>query len=369
LAAVALLVPLYWRCGLPSGKMRLLGLELDTPANGHQYAIAAARANAIGETAQVHIPFLRGWIDPMTSAMRDGPGDLQVHHLVCLARSALRDGLSTLAYSVAGAGLEIEGPHLARFLLFRARSLPITTPTRARRCLRACATLARREGNTDILNEALEGHRLLAGRFGVGGMPMGLDALEQMSSAEIAEIVRRERARPGYPSPSDREEEEEATARADQQCDCPACRRRRGELPKKKHLFDGFFESDEDEEDDDDWAEDEEDQEDEEDGMDLFEIVENLPPEVLQGLFEVVRKDLDRVSPGASDKIIESMIEVLSKYGSPDRLPPRDRLERTDPELAARLDSTGFYGNMDLGPFPAPRGPRRPGRRNRRGRR
>ncbi len=115
-------------------------------------------------------------------------------HLHSLSTLGLRTNRLALAYSAAGAGLELDSGLAHRFLLARGRALAAVPQekerTRARGCLRAARTLATRLRDTETSRAASAVLRGLETPFG-DGEAEGHD----LTAKEIRDVIEHERGR------------------------------------------------------------------------------------------------------------------------------------------------------------------------------
>jgi hypothetical protein len=80
---------------------------------------------------------------------------MDVAQLKALNQMALMDSKGEFAYAVSATGLAMGGPSEARFLMYRAKSVPGHQFVRASKCLAAALALARETRDTDTINEVL----------------------------------------------------------------------------------------------------------------------------------------------------------------------------------------------------------------------
>jgi hypothetical protein len=158
---------------------------------------------------------------------------LEIGQLRSLAEAAMAGERFEFAYSVSGEGLRRGGPTEARFLVLRARSLPGHEGNRHAVCAAAAAELARSHRDDQTVGEAVD---LVRAVFGPDSFSLTLD--------QAAEVVRKEIAASAYPTWNSRGPDYSALLPVDT-CDCPACRRKRGEIPDP---FFGEDDGDDDEE-------------------------------------------------------------------------------------------------------------------------
>jgi hypothetical protein len=187
-----------------------------------------ARVMQLAKDFQIERLIPEDWLVEMGAQFARGRQSLTVAQLETLAEVGLSAKKSELAYAVSGAGLERGGPAEATFLLLRARSLPYNE--RRAVCAAAAAQLARQQRQMDVVDKAVE---LLAGS--------PFDTLT-VTTEQAATVVRKEKAERVFPTVyrpgPDYSDLIEAVA-----CDCPDCRRARGE---GSDPFEDFEEEDHD---------------------------------------------------------------------------------------------------------------------------
>ncbi|MBN2496272.1 MAG: hypothetical protein JXR96_16890 [Deltaproteobacteria bacterium] len=297
LAVDVMLVGVSEACGLPES--RLAGL-LSGPALLAPGELAGAVSRVVILCDELGLPiriadrFRRLLSDELSS----GGARLDSQRIRALAEAALRSGQVRLAYTASGAGLRLGDDEAPRFLLLRARSLPAMVPRRKARCLEAAAWRARRQRRLDILEEAVELRRGRVSRRGRWPYWADLDSEidRDMTRDDVDDVIRREREDVRYPRKPEIEDDFPI-------CNCPACRRRRGELRADE---DECFEPD------------------------LFGSRER-DIEVLDGLDSLLPPDI-QVDLGLS------LLQLIFQHMGPDGFPPNvlELIER-DPELAVQF--------------------------------
>src|ERR1017187_6927164 len=130
-----------------------------------------------------------------------------------------------LAYAVSAAGLERGGPTEASFLLLRALSLPKDGKGRWAVCAVAAAQLARQQRHMDVVAKAVE---LLA--------DSQFDDLT-LTPEQASTVVQKEKAERAFPT-AYRRGPDYGDLFGDDLCDCPKCRRARGEAVSPSEDFD-----------------------------------------------------------------------------------------------------------------------------------
>jgi len=223
---------------------------------------AVVRVVDLAKDMQMNQPIPRDWLAETAKQFPRNSQSLNGAQLQTLAEAGLSAGHFELAYAVSAAGLERGGPTEASFLLLRAQSLPEYQEERRAVCALAAAQLARQHRQMDVVEKAVE---LLA--------DSGLDDLS-LTPEQASTVVRKEKAERAFPTAYLRGPDYSDLLGAGS-CNCPKCRRARGEAV-------GPFEDLEDDDGD--------------DGLDeLFgEIPPDMPPEIAGMLFEETRKAVQR---------------------------------------------------------------------------
>ncbi|MCP4624929.1 MAG: hypothetical protein GY850_15600 [bacterium] len=144
-----------------------------------------------------------------------------------VAETALRSDDFQLAYAATGAGLMQPADTAARLLLLRARSLPIWEVDRRSDCIAAAIELARRARDMDLINEAVELHRV--GKRGLFGFSFFGNTVDEgnfsLEAEELDAILRTEKEAREYPSmmPSAFDDFDEDDASKCRYCDVKNC--------------------------------------------------------------------------------------------------------------------------------------------------
>jgi hypothetical protein len=212
-----------------------------------------------------------------------------VTQLRTLADAALAEQTVRFAYAVSTEGLKRGSPTEAWFLLVRARSLPKWPGARPVVCASAAAEFARAHHDMETLGEAVDLVRDIS-----GPNPLSL-TLEQ-----AGEVVRTEIAASAYPS-MDKAGPDYAALISDW-CDCPDCRRARGETPD-------FFDDDDD---DDDFVGGDLDEEKMEE-MFNSRVPPDMSPEIAKMLFTVMKEAyLNGVPP---DELLATLQDMTGSDG------------------------------------------------------
>jgi hypothetical protein len=232
-----------------------------------------------------HLPF--PYLKEAASQFPRVSGSLDIGQLRTLAETALAMDDDELAYAASGEGLSRGGETEARFLVLRARCLPERQGTRHAICAAAAAELARPHRDMETVGEAVDLVRRL-----LDSDPFTL-TLDQ-----AREVVRKEIAASDYPAGSTRGPDYSALL-PNQLCNCPKCRRARGETPSPFNDLDF----------DDDYFDDEKMEK-----MFNERVPEGMPPELAQMLFEVLKEGYrNGLSP---DEILEGLEDMGGLGGS-----------------------------------------------------
>lgn len=196
-------------------------------------------------------------------------GSLDTAQLQTLAEAGVNGSHFELAYAASAAGLDCGGATEARFLLLRARGLPEDRYDRRAACTAAALEIARHRRDEQVVRQAVE---FLHGSLHAGGLSVTLD--------EAGEILRAEKAEPKVFAVHRRDPDYNDILKK-KECDCPKCRRERGEMDEPP--------------DDDDF----------EDISDDFPIPPGMPPELAKILFEEAR------NAAVSGESLESLMARL----------------------------------------------------------
>ena len=243
---------------------------------------ALVRAADLTKDLGLDLAITHGWLAETAKQFPQSGQSLQVKQLRTLAEVALGLGESELAFAVAGAGLQRGGPTEARFLLARAQALPQTTNERWVVCAAAAAQLARQQRQMDVVDQAIE---LLA--------ESSFNDLT-LTSEQASTVLKTEKAEHAFPTPF-RRGPDYSDMLSDYFCDCPKCRRARGESV-------GPF----DDLDEDYFNDNEEDDEDLESTLDQIPILPDMPPEIAK---IIVRETTKAVKCGESlDSVMNRLL-------------------------------------------------------------
>jgi len=360
LPAVALLAAVAAACRVPDELVQSCLPPPPALVRQGELAVAAARASELGQQLALRIDIPVSWVKRIIEDLDVGDCGLQPRQLGVLAQAALRQGDSRLAYALTRVGLGRAGPHVGRFLLWRAKCLPRFTELRWTKCLRACIELANQRGDTELVDDALETLRGRSSSRGRFGLLTTSETLRPMAEPQVRKVVQRERQATGYPSYGsynlleDWDEDDEQPL-----CDCPTCRRRRGEAATDDEPSPFTAKGRDDDlplfarqgRDDDDFArrgydgEDDEGDEDDEDydfecgdgGAFSRAATGKLPLEAFLAVAEAMSAEFSSQLPGVSEELTAVLMECILKHGRPDgTLPSTEQVFEKDPELGAR---------------------------------
>lgn len=249
-----------------------------TPAERATIPAALARVTALAKdmnSAGLKIP--QSYIDAAAQQLPGSSSSLDTAQIQVLAEAGVNANHSDLAYTASAAGLERGGASEAGFLLLRARALPPQQFQRRALCAAAVVQIARQNRDTELLEKAAN---LLRG-------PLRSADLE-LTPDQAAEVLRKEKAEPRFLARSGNGPDYRAILK-EKLCDCPACRRARGEAPDS---FDDDFE----------------------DEPDLDEIFTNmpLPPDMPKEVAEMIMEETRRAVERG-----ESLDSLMSRLFGP----------------------------------------------------
>ena len=242
---------------------------------------AVARIAALAGDVQFSVRLPPGWLAETARQFRRTHSKLDVTQLQTLGDAALDANEREFAYAISAAGLERGGSAHAQFLFLRARSLPEWNFERRMICAAAAAKVAREQGQHDLAAKARD---LLRFPFNDGSI--------ELTAAQLSEVLETEKKSSTYPK-GGRQGPQYRSIVGRKLCNCPDCRRERGET------IDGF----------DDFEDDEDYDFDEGDVAGGFEIPEDMPPEIARVLLEETAR---AVQNGES---LEELIARLSGEG------------------------------------------------------
>ena len=298
---------------------------------------ATARVCALGDEMGMPFWIPEEWQSRLIKGLAKKDCRLDAMPLRRLGEAAWRSDQADLLFAVSGAGLRQSGPLSGRFMLLRAQSLAGRSLPRMRSCLAAAAELARRQSDGTLLSEIVDYTRSRnSGWSGYGWGRMDMEDLN-LTDEKLAEVIEQEEKAKKLPKFSSAEyygDNSFDDEYDDSPCDCPACRRRRGETrtPRKRkrrvgpepemdatgYLFDNLFDDD--------------------DGVDCEDEGEQVYGDDGFDGDDDGDEGID-FSPGsmASD-MIEVVMEIMMKTGG--RLPDMDEIDeltRDDPDLRVRV--------------------------------
>ena len=225
---------------------------------------AVIRVVELAKDMQMSQPIPGDWLAEAATQFPRSSQSLNVGQLQTLAEAGLSAEHFKLAYAVSGAGLERGGPTEASFLLLRAVALPEYQEERRGVCAVAAAQLARQQRHMDVVEKAVE---LIA------DSPFSDLSL---TPEQASTVVREEKAERAFPT-SYRPGPDYSELLGAAACQCPKCRRARGEAVGP---FEDFEEDDGD--------------------LDLDAILDgtqlppDMPPVIARMLFEETRKSVER---------------------------------------------------------------------------
>ena len=194
---------------------------------------AVVRVVELAKDMEMSQPIPGDWLAETVKQFPRSSQSLTVGQLQTLAEAGLYAERFELAYAVSAAGLDRGGPTEASFLLMRALSLPKYVTDRWAVCAVAAAQLARQQRQMDVVEKAVE---LLA------DSPFsGLSLTAEQAST----VLRKEKAERAFPT-AYRPGPDYGDLLGSALCDCPKCRRARGEAVGP---FEDFEEDDDDDDD------------------------------------------------------------------------------------------------------------------------
>jgi hypothetical protein len=231
---------------------------------------AVIRVVELARDMQMVQPIPSDWMAETAKQFQRNSQSLNVAQLETLAEAGLSVEQFELTYTVSGAGLERGGPTEANFLLLRAKSLPEYQEERRAVCASAAAQLARQQRQMDVVEKAVE---LLA--------DSAFDDLS-FTSEQASTVVRKEKAERAFPTGYRPGPDYSDLLGAAGSCNCPKCRRARGEAvaPFEDAPFEDFEEEDDDL--------------DLDAMLDGTELPPDMPPEIARMLLEETRKSVER---------------------------------------------------------------------------
>ncbi|MPZ21433.1 MAG: hypothetical protein GEV06_26605 [Luteitalea sp.] len=192
---------------------------LGRPARRERSSMPMAVARVAVLCADVGVPLEvpRAWLTEVARQLTESQHLLDVVQLHVLGEAACQADHLELAYAASAAGLERGGATDPGFLFLRARSVILPEPDRCLVCASAAAELARHARETELVENAVELCRTLAGFD--GALPLTLD--------QARDVLGREKAARKPPRGSHSGPSYDDLLGAP--CQCAVCRRRRGE--------------------------------------------------------------------------------------------------------------------------------------------
>lgn len=290
---------------------------------------AVVRVWPIGRDVDLEIVMQPKWQNLLKKWFKGSDVGLDQAGLLTVAEAALTAGWMQVAYYCTGHGLQAGGPQQARFLFLRARSLPYGLSGRRQDCFGAALALARRVRDTELVGEIVDASRRKTGPAGWLD-PFAMDSTD-LSEFEIDDdcidpVIETERRLKTYPRNTPLLYFGGGPSMG--QCQCPSCRRARGETggsrsrrkasppPDESYLFDDLFDLDDSEEEPD----------------------EPQPPGSEADVLEEQGDSIAALS-GMSPAVIELMVEVVRRRGGslPEGPEELERFVMQHPDLAIRL--------------------------------
>ena len=167
---------------------------------GRELIQALLRAHPIGVDLNIEILIPSAWEKLLTKWFKRSNCSLELNQLAILAKAALQAKWDELAYFCTNHGIRTDGPHVASFMLHRARSLPALSDDRQQHCLNVALELARRHQQMDLVGEIVNAKRdLFDSDRGVFGFDSGFDEGHAMDAEALKEILSEERHLKKYP--------------------------------------------------------------------------------------------------------------------------------------------------------------------------
>ncbi len=186
---------------------------------------AAGRGCRLALKTGVDFEIPPGWVKKLLKELNRKNFILDPELLICLCETAYKSCDDEIAYAGAGAGLRMRTKNSARFLKIRAQSIPDYCRHRRTECFAAAAELARCERDMELVSEIIDEMRRSTFGFGFGfgpaytrDMSMSREAVDDILEAESKDMKYPKDIYDDYDYPEDG---------YDDDCQCPACRRRR----------------------------------------------------------------------------------------------------------------------------------------------
>ena len=177
-----------------------------------------ARIIALAKRSRLKLDLPWNWVVETAKQLKKSHPSLDADQLCALGEAGLFARHFELAYAASTTGLERGGASEAEFLLLRAKALPDHHFVRRAVCAATAAELARRERNLELVEDAVG---FLRDELATDGPPITLK--------EAAEVLRKEKAEPGFPKGGKRGPDYSNFAPSGL-CPCPVCRPARGEF-------------------------------------------------------------------------------------------------------------------------------------------
>jgi hypothetical protein len=222
-----------------------------------------ARFVELAKDMEIKFALPQSWLQETEDQFDRKKGSLDTAQLLTLAEAAIATKRFEFAYALSAEGLQKENEAAAKFLLFRAASLPSYQAERAAVCAATAAHLARKSRDMWVVVRA----NLVLAEAGEEDLTV--------NDAQAAEVIRKERADPAFPDDYDSGPDYSSIIGEDEPCNCPDCRREREEGGSP------FFDDDADEFDEEEFDEDEEEYED-------FVEALRIPPEIPEDVVRIL---------------------------------------------------------------------------------
>jgi len=267
-AAAALLIFGMTRAAKQGGFEQLPALEKLSKAERAELPEAVVRVVELAKDMQMDQGIPGVWLAETAKQFPRSSQSLNVAQLQSLAEAGLSAKDLQLAYAVSGAGLERGGPTEASFLVLRALSLPEYLEDRRAVCAVAAAQRARQQRDMDVVEKAVE---LIA--------ESAFDDLT-FTQEQVSKVIGKEKAERAFPT-AYRPGPDYSDLLGPSLCDCPKCRRARGESIDP---FDDVDDDDADFDEDSDFDA----------ILNATPLPPDMPPEIAKMLFEETKKAVQR---------------------------------------------------------------------------
>src|SRR5271157_276843 len=139
---------------LAYGDALLQPLEMNS-LDGTSLLTGVSKAFALGNLVGVPLTIPEKWEDHLSTALMHPTLPLDIAQMLVIGEAALRNQAPKLAFAVSVAGMARGGAD-SRFLLLRARALPLWATERRYHCLCVALELGRRERNTELAGRVLD---------------------------------------------------------------------------------------------------------------------------------------------------------------------------------------------------------------------